>query len=252
MTDDLKTGRPHEGSRRTFLRGLAGTAVAASFSDAFGLGGAGAPVGKQSSVLDLAATAEALSVTLYFQVLSRASFMLTPETAADLRGVLAAESHHLELLRSLGGRPLTASFALPARLLTDAGVFADTALKLEQISTSAYLGATHQLAAAQPELAATMAQLAASEAQHLTLLSQLSGYGPFRDTLPAASFRQMADTAPALAPYLKVAGKGAATPSLPTPTCAACWAAVRCRAVKRSCSSTAPRPSAEPPRTCFR
>lgn len=166
--------------------------------------------------------------------------------------MLAAESHHLELLCSLGGRPLTASFALPARLLTDAGVFADTALKLEQISTSAYLGAAHQLAAAQPELAATMAQIAASEAQHLTLLSQLSGYGPFRDTLPAASFRQMADTAPALAPYLKVAGKGEVTPSPPTPTCAACWAAVRCRAVKRSCSSTAPRPSAKPPRTCFR
>lgn len=209
MTDELKTADASGGSRRTFLRGLAGTAVAASFSDAFGLGGAAMPpIAKNGSVLDLAATAEALSVTLYFQVLSRASFVLTPETADDLRGVLAAETHHLELLRSLGGRPLTSTFTLPPRLLTDAGVFADTALKLEQISTSAYLGATHQLAAAQPELAATMAQLAASEAQHLTLLSQLSGYGPFRDTLPAATFRQMADTAPALAPYLQPAGQG--------------------------------------------
>ena len=218
MTDEPKTAGPtvgrSDGGRRTFLRGLAGTAVAASFSDAFGLGGAAVPASKQNSVLDLAATAEALSVTLYFQVLSRASFVLTPETADDLRGVLGAEAHHLELLRSLGGRPLTTTFTLPARLLTDAGVFADTALRLEQISTSAYLGATQQVAAARPELAATMAQLAASEAQHLTLLSQLSGYGPFRDTLPAATFRRMADTAPALAPYLKpAAGQGAALPA---------------------------------------
>ncbi|MGX9688165.1 ferritin-like domain-containing protein [Deinococcus wulumuqiensis] len=213
MTDESRTAGASAG-RRTFLRGLAGTAVAASFGDAFGLGGAGVPVGQQGSVLDLAATAEALSVTLYAQVLSRGSFVLTPDTADDLRGVLAAEAHHLELLRSLGGRPLTTTFALPPQLLTDAGVFADTALKLEQISTSAYLGATHQLAVTRPELAATMAQLAASEAQHLTLLSQLSGYGPFRDTLPAATFRRMADTAPALAPYLKTSqGQGSPLPT---------------------------------------
>ena len=200
------------GSRRVFLRGLAGTAAAASFGEAFGLGGAGAPLlGRDTSVLDLAATAEAVSVTLYAQVLGHASFFMDDRTRQDLRGVLAAEAHHLALLRSLDGRPLASSFGLPAGLLTDAGVFADAARHLEDVTTSAYLGATHQLAAAgQPELAATMAQLAASEAQHLTLLSQLSGYGPFRDTLPTASSRGTVDSTPVLARYLK---PGVALPS---------------------------------------
>ena len=161
-----------------------------------------------TSVLDLAATAEAVSVTLYAQVLGHASFFMDDRTRRDLRGVLAAEAHHLALLRSLGGRPLASSFSLPARVLTDAGVFADAALHLEDVSTSAYLGATHQLAAAgQPELAATMAQFAASEAQHLTLLSQLSGYGPFRDTLPTAASRGRQQPGPGPLPQ---AGCGAA------------------------------------------
>ncbi|WP_339097360.1 ferritin-like domain-containing protein [Deinococcus sp. VB343] len=212
MTTNNSVTQGVVGSRRVFLRGLAGTAAAASFGEAFGLGGAGAPApGRATSVLDLAATAEAVSVTLYAQVLGRASFFMNDRTRRDLRGVLAAEDHHLALLRSLGGRPLASSFSLPARVLTDAGVFADAALHLEDVSTSAYLGATHQLAAAgQPELAATMAQFAASEAQHLTLLSQLSGYGPFRDTLPTAASRGAADSSPVLARYLK---PGVALPS---------------------------------------
>lgn len=191
-------------TRRGFLRGLAGTLALTGFSQAFGQDRArGAPL-DHAAVLDLAATAEALAVTLYHQAVTGATFRMDGDTAEHLRAVLDAEAHHLEVLRSLGATPLASRFYLPQGLLSDAGVFADTALHLETVFTGAYLAATHQFAEqGQPELAATAAQLGASEAQHLTLLSQLAGLGPGDLMFPAADFRRVADAGPALAPFLR-------------------------------------------------
>lgn len=191
-------------TRRGFLRGLTGTLALTGFGQAFGQDRArGTPL-DHAAVLDLAATAEALAVTLYHQVLTGATFRMDEDTAEHLRAVLDAEAHHLEVLRSLGAAPLASRFYLHQGLLPDAGVFADTALHLEAVLTGAYLAATHQFAQqGQPELAATTAQLGASEAQHLTLLSQLAGLGPGDLTLPAADFRRVADAGPVLAPFLR-------------------------------------------------
>ncbi|BDP44582.1 hypothetical protein DAETH_45510 (plasmid) [Deinococcus aetherius] len=201
---DEFTTRPVARTRRSLLRGLAGTLALAGFGQAFGQGRDEMPSLDHAAVLDLAATAEALAVTLYHQVLSAASFRVNEDTAEHLRSVLDAEVQHLQVLRSLGATPLTPRFYLPGELLKDASVFVDTALHLETVFTGAYVAATHEFAQrGQPELAATAAQIGASEAQHLTLLSQLAGLGPGNLTLPAADFCRVADAGPALAPFLK-------------------------------------------------
>ncbi|GBF04482.1 hypothetical protein DAERI_020079 [Deinococcus aerius] len=215
MNEQTGTTEPttsNERTRRGFLRGLAGTLALTGFGQAFGQDRASTGTLDHAAVLDLAATAEALAVTLYHQALTTATFRMDGDTAEHLRAVLDAEAHHLEVLRSLGAAPLASRFYLPRELLPDAGAFADTALHLEAVFIGAYLAATHQFAQqGQPELAATAAQLGASEAQHLTLLSQLAGLGPGDLTLPAASFRRVADAGPALAPFLR-GGPGALGP----------------------------------------
>ena len=155
------TSQPSESSRRIFLRGSLATAAFAGFGQAFGIS---APVARpdldHAPVLRLAATAEALSVTFYQHALSGATFALSQDARRQLQAVLAAEQSHLELLASLGGTPLTEQFALPGDMLSDAGVFADTALHLEQVCTGAYIAASHQFAVlGRPERAATASTL---------------------------------------------------------------------------------------------
>ncbi|WP_291424687.1 ferritin-like domain-containing protein [Deinococcus sp.] len=194
-------------NRRGFLRVLGGVTAFAGFGQAFGQTAtpvAAAAVPKSpAELLNLATTAEALAVTFYFHALSGAQFRMDDDTRQQLGRVLQAEQHHLELLTSLGGKPLTRTFNLPADLNSDARSFAETGLQLEAVFTSAYIAATHQFAElGHPELAATAAQLGASEAQHLSLLSQLAGFGSGELTLPTASLRQLTDAPPVLAPYL--------------------------------------------------
>ena len=186
--------------RRGFLRLLGGTVAAVSFGQAFGQ--SSQPALNHTSLLNLATTAEALTVTFYHHALSNAEFGIEPETRRHLQAILAAESEHLAALRSLGGVPISDAFTLPADLHANASSFAHTGLHLEHTLTQAYLSATHEFAAAgQAGLAATAAQLGVSEAQHLTVLSQVAGFGPgdlawTRSSWPADHTRL------ALAPFL--------------------------------------------------
>lgn len=199
------TDRPTP-NRRTLLRVLTGGVAVAGFGQVFGAPPALAsvrPPADPAGVLDMAATAEALAVTFYHHVLSGAAFRMDDTTRAHLHAMLAAEQEHLDLLATLGGRPLTRTFSLPDTLRGDAGAFASTGLHLEGVLTGAYIAASHQLATlGRPELAATAAQLGASEAQHLTLLSHLAGFGPGELTLPSAPLRLITDAAPVLAPFI--------------------------------------------------
>lgn len=206
-------------SRRSLLRFLSGGVAVAGFGQAFGhqptftaLRAPADPAG----VLDMAATAEALAVSFYHHALGRAAFRMDADTRAHLHSMLAAEQGHLELLDTLGGRPLTRTFSLPQGIHDDAGVFASTGLHLEGVLTGAYIAASHQLATlGHPELAATAAQLGASEAQHLTLLSHLAGYGPGELTLPAAPLRLITDAPPVLAPFIAGPTAGRTQVTLP-------------------------------------
>ncbi|RJF75235.1 hypothetical protein D3875_01620 [Deinococcus cavernae] len=210
MTQEPTTGR------RGFLRLLGGTVAAASFGQAFGQ--TTSPALHGSSLLNLATTAEALAVTFYHHALNHTEFGIEADTRRHLLAILTAEGQHLTLLRSLGGQPVTDAFALPADLHANAGTFVHTGLHLESTFLQAYLVATQQFAAAgQPELAATAAQLGASEAQHLTVLSQVAGYGP-GDLTWSRSPLTPEQAQLALAPFLQAAPAGdSITLTLPRP-----------------------------------
>ncbi|GGJ67895.1 ferritin-like domain-containing protein [Deinococcus aquiradiocola] len=207
-------------SRRTLLRYLTGGVAVAGFDQAFGQRATLPSPGTSESpaqVLNMAATAEALAVTFYHHALSGATFGMNGDTRAHLHAMLAAEQAHLDLLGTLGGRPLTQRFSLPVAVRTDAAAFAETGLHLERVLTGAYLAAAHQLAGAgHATLAATAAQLGASEAQHLTLLSHLAGYGPGELTLPAAPLRLITDAPPVLAPFVGAVTAGRVRADLPS------------------------------------
>lgn len=208
---ELETAAP---SRRHFLRGMGAAAAFAGFGQAFGLKTDSSAALSHAPLLDLMATAKALSVTLYHHALTQADFGMSAETRASLGAMLAAEQEQLDLLSKLGAQPLTRQFALPAQVCGDAGCFADTALQLEKTCLDACIAASYQFAVqGKPELAATAAQLAANEAQHLTVLSQMAGFGQVRLDTAAVSPRAVPNTA-ALASFLSPA-EGRVSMALP-------------------------------------
>ncbi|MBK9711974.1 MAG: ferritin-like domain-containing protein [Kouleothrix sp.] len=208
-------------TRRNFLKtavGVGGGLTVANFGGVFGIGSAEIAASDVSAIVNLAATAEALAVTLYYAVIAGATFYIGEQAIENLKLAMDAEMHHLQILQSLGGRPLTWQFHLPERMATDADVFVDTALKAETAFAGAYLAATHQLAVlGQPRLAATAAQHGASEAQHLMVMRHLAGFGPSDLTLPEPIFRQVSDALPTLAPFLKGGGGYRGPVSFPSP-----------------------------------
>lgn len=232
---DVERSAGPASTRRGFLGVAAGVSAgvaAASFHGVFGIGSAVAAGDEVTSILSLAATAEALAVTCYYATLTGAGFLID-ETALDhFRRVLGAELHHLQILRSLGGQPLQQRFSLPDGMFTDARIFAQTAICIETALTGAYLTATQRLASlGRPALAATAAQLGAGEAQHLTLISHLAGLAPSGETLPGLDPHHMPATAPTLAPFLRGgAGFGVA---VACPTASACETAIGNLAIER-------------------
>lgn len=210
-------------TRRSFLRGAVGVGGgigAASFVRAFGVGGAQAAEVTENdiaTIVNLAATAEALAVTFYYTMLTQATFHVGEDATEYLKLAMDAEMHHLQILQALGGRSSAQQFYMPQRMHSDASVFVDTGLRAETVFAGAYLAATHRFAMlGQPQLAATAAQHGASEAQHLTLIRHLAGMVPNDLTLPAPLFAHETDAAPALAPFLQ-GGAGFDVPvSLPS------------------------------------
>src|SRR3954468_15862098 len=112
-------------TRRGFLKrsvAVGGGIAAAGFMHAFGVGSAHALDDDLAAILNLAATAETLAVTFYYTVLTSATFLIGDQDRAALQRVMDAELHHLQLLRSFGGVPLTQQFYLPNRVRTDARI----------------------------------------------------------------------------------------------------------------------------------
>jgi hypothetical protein len=185
-----------------------------------------------ASILNLAATGEALAVTCYYTCITGAGFLIDEPSRDHLRRVLGAELHHSQILQALGAQPLQRRFSLPDGMLADARTFVETAIRIEKSLTSVYLAATQQLAGqGRPALVATAAQLGASEAQHLTLISHLAGLVPVGETLPSLDPSQVSATAPSLAPFLRgAAGFGMA---VTCPARSACEAAIGNLAIER-------------------
>jgi hypothetical protein len=195
-------------SRRGFLKsgvGMGAGVAAASFAGLLGISSAEAAHlnDDPQTILNLAATAEALAVTFYYSGITGGNFDLSEDDVLYLKLAMDAEQYHYDFLTSAGGRPLTTQFYVPANVLSDANVFIQTGLAAETAFVGAYLAATRIFAdAGQGKLAATTAQHACSEAVHLSLIRDIAGLAPNDLALPAAIYYNVSDAVPTLTPFL--------------------------------------------------
>lgn len=200
-------------SRRGFLKGVGGGVAVASFASMFGLHDvSAADYNAQNhdakdtplTIVSLAATAERLAITSYYNTIKGNPFGLADEELLYLKYALSSELHHLEVVESFGGKALADKFYVPAKFLSDFGVNTNTFMAAETAFTGAYLAATRRFAElGEPRIAATTAQHAATEAEHLALTREIGGYLPNPNTLPAPIFYNVSDAVPVLGPFLQ-------------------------------------------------
>jgi hypothetical protein len=198
-------------SRRGMLKGAVGVGGALglmSFSQVFGLKSASADHDRMddvATIANLAATAETLAITSYYNTIALADDLGYDDEAVEyFRLALDSELYHLEVLQSLGGAALAQEFYVPAAFVSDLATNAQTFIAAETAFTGAYLAATRRFAElGEPRLAATTAQHAATEAEHLALSRLFAGLVPNPNALPAPIYYNVSDAVPTLLPFLQ-------------------------------------------------
>ena len=122
-------------------------------------------------IINVAATAEALSVTLLGGALDSAAngeLVLDPEAVQALTAARAAEQAHYEFLLESGAEAQTLTFTLPDQaIVSDVKTFFDTLIELEEVGVAAYLAAAQEFAVlGEPALAQVALQIGAVESEH--------------------------------------------------------------------------------------
>jgi hypothetical protein len=198
--------------RRRFLQtaaGLGGGLATAGFAQLFGASTAHAQLQDAEdtlqTIVNLAATAEALAITAYYHTIANNPLGFDAATLVYLKLAMTAEQYHLEFLQSAGGEAITTEFYVPEAFFQDRATNAQTFVALETAFIGAYLAATRRFAElGEPRLAATTAQHAASETEHLTLLRLIGGLLPLNPNgLPAPIYYNVSDAVPTLVPFIQ-------------------------------------------------
>lgn len=197
-------------SRRTLLKGGAALAAGASmfsFSNFFGFSrvlGQGDGDDPQT-ILNLAATAEALACAGYFTAINAADQLgLTASQTSQLRQFLDSELKHKNFLEANGAVPLTLEFYTPVGMFDSLENYVGIVNTLENLFVAAYLAATRRFAElGNPLLAATTAQVMGVEAEHQALIRLMGGLTPSFQTLKEALFYNTSEVAPFATPFLE-------------------------------------------------
>lgn len=122
-------------------------------------------------IINIAATAEALAVTVLGEALVSAeggNLSLTAEAVGTLTAARAATEAHYEFLVESGAEPLTLTFTVPDQaIITDTATFLTTVVSLEETVIATYIAAA-QVFASQGEsrLAQVALQIGAVKAEH--------------------------------------------------------------------------------------
>jgi hypothetical protein len=183
----LPTGALRRPSRRQLMRwgGAAGLAAAASALPT--LRALAAQSETVADIINIAATAEALAVTLTGAVVAgAASYDQGKGLPADLvrwvKGIQAEEEAHFRYLSAAGARPLTLTFTIPTRLAaitSDSHALLDFVVAAETIFIGAYIAAAQEFAAlGQPALSAVALQICGVECEHRVLVNSRRGVSP--------------------------------------------------------------------------
>jgi hypothetical protein len=141
-----------------------------------------------ADILNIAATAELLATTFYFQALN-SPFLPSVHNSANLnyfQAALSQEYEHLEFLKQNGGTPLATQFYFPENMFAVENVFFKTASLLEDYFISAYIAAaldfsgaySSGITTASPTLIGVAVQIAGVESEHRTLLRVAANENP--------------------------------------------------------------------------
>jgi len=155
------------------------------------------------TILNLAATAETLATTHYYNVLTDSTIELSPDERNILKSALDAEIQHLVFLNANGGKTLATQFYFPKNIYTDRAQFSEITEQAEQAFVAAYLSAVRRITElGNPLLAATAARIAVVEQAHLALIRQIGGRTPNHVSLGQALVYNTSDAVPILQPFL--------------------------------------------------
>lgn len=209
-------------TRRSFLKGSAAAAGAATFTSLFGISKTFAQdsMGENDdlqTIINLAATAELFATTHYLAAINNADALeLDGIETAYMKAGFLAEQDHLELLRSLGAETVVNEFYVPEPLFSDRMLFAATTEVAETTFVGAYLAATRIFAeAGEAAFATTTAQIAAVEAEHRALVRRIGLRLATNLSYAGYVFNNVSDAVPVLQPFLDGEADGFVGPVAP-------------------------------------
>ena len=196
-------------SRRTLLKGsaLLGGGAFLTFNQVFGFSrvlGQAMKDDDTTTIINLASTAELFATTHYLAAINGAADMkLDAKQVEYLKAGFLAEQDHLELLESLGAKPVVTEFFVPEKLFSDKALFAAVSEVAETAFVGAYLAATRAFSnAGAPQFAVTATQIAAVEAEHRALVRQIGGSLPNNISYAQYTLQNVSDAVPVLQPFL--------------------------------------------------
>jgi hypothetical protein len=165
-------------------------------------------------ILDIAATAESLATTFYFNALGSGS-LPNVNSAANRNYFQAAtvqEFEHLHILDRMGGAPLATEFYYPTNMFTDESVFFPTASLLEDFFISAYIAAGREFSGAvsrgitmaNANAVGLAAQIGGIECEHRALLRVAGNLNPPNNRIiESALVKRVSDAVAPLTPFLQ-------------------------------------------------
>lgn len=169
-------------------------------------------------IIDIAATAEAMAVTLLGGAIDQARKGAYDRPIPDaviqiLEAARAAEEFHYEYLTAAGAQPITTTFNVPdTSILTSSNALFETIVTLEGAFIAAYIAAAQQFTRLQqPELVKVAFQIAGTEAEHRVLANFALGTRPANDVaFEPALFQSVAQAAGTLQQLGYIGGRGPA------------------------------------------
>jgi hypothetical protein len=167
-----------------------------------------------ADILNIAATAECLAITMYYHALNAYSKLPDVNSTANqnyFQAAIIQEYYHLHYLKELGGKPLATEFYFPDGMFDDENVFFPTALTLEGYFIAAYLQASLDfsgaiskgITAANPYALGFAVQVMGIECEHRALLGVAANINPPNGLiLERYLITAVQDAVPPLAPFL--------------------------------------------------
>jgi hypothetical protein len=166
-------------------------------------------------IINIAATAELLATTFYYHSLELPSRLPDVNSMQNRNYFQAADTQeyiHLEVLKSMGAKPLVTKFYFPEGMFTKQDVFFSTATTLERYFISAYLAAAQEFSGVvssaittpNPYLIGLAIQVAGVECEHRALLRVAAGTNPPNNQeIEEGLLKTVSEAATPLKPFLQ-------------------------------------------------